>query len=130
MNDTSLLSIMDLVKEKNVGLINASILSMGLFTGRGTPDWHPGSDDIKEIGQKAVEHCVKRGADVSKLALQFSVDNDDISTILLGTANPENVKKSVAWLAEPIDGKLLREVLEILEPIHNKVWIEGKPENN
>ena len=49
---------------------------------------------------------------------------------LVGTANPENIKKNVAWANEPIDWGLLDEVKEILAPIHNRTWPSGLPENN
>lgn len=35
-------------KSKNVGMINASPLSMGLLTRQGPPEWHPAQSDIKE----------------------------------------------------------------------------------
>lgn len=37
----------------------------------------------------------------------------------------------MGWLgAEPMDQQLLAEVQEILKPIHNWFYIEGRPENN
>ena len=54
----------------------------------------------------------------------------DIATTLVGTANPANIEKNVRWIEEPIDQTLLDEVLKILEPIHNKTWPGGRPENN
>ena len=45
-------------------------------------------------------------------------------------ANPDNVRKWVEWSEKPIDEKLLGEVLDILKPIHNWFYIEGRPENN
>ena len=35
-----------------------------------------------------------------------------------------------AWADTPIDATLMNEVLEILKPIHNWFYIEGRPENN
>jgi len=49
MNDTTLLELMPLLKEKGIGLINASAVSMGLLTTRGPPVWHPASDRTKKI---------------------------------------------------------------------------------
>jgi hypothetical protein len=53
-----------------------------------------------------------------------------MTTCIVGSANPENVKSWAKWAAEPIDEQLLTEVLEILKPIHNWHHIEGRPENN
>src|SRR5690606_22167587 len=40
LNDTSLLSRLPLFKDKKIGLINASPLSMGLLSSRQVADWH------------------------------------------------------------------------------------------
>ena len=131
MNDNSLLEIMSMLKEKEIGIVNASVLSMGLLTNsKKKADWHPAPDDVRDACRKAAEHCLKNGTHIAKLALQYSAANDDIHTILLGTADPEHVKDSVAFVDEPIDETLIGQVLEILEPIHNEVWLQGLPENN
>jgi len=62
--------------------------------------------------------------------VQFSIESPDISTCIVGSANPENVRKWVEWSAKPVDRQLMNEVLKILEPIHNWHHIEGRPENN
>ena len=68
--------------------------------------------------------------DIAKLALQYSIDHPDMATCIVGSANPDNVRKWAEWAAEPVDKELLREVLDILRPIHNWFYIEGRPENN
>lgn len=47
LNNTSLRDILPFLKEHNVGIINASALSMGLLTRQGPPDWHPAPKVIK-----------------------------------------------------------------------------------
>jgi aryl-alcohol dehydrogenase-like predicted oxidoreductase len=68
--------------------------------------------------------------DIAQLAVQYAVANPDMTTCIVGSANPDNVRKWVAWADTPIDGQLLKEVLDILRPIHNWVYTEGRPENN
>ncbi len=68
--------------------------------------------------------------DIAKLALQYSIANEDMTTCVVGSANPENVRKWVEWADKPLDQALVDEVLEILRPIHNWFYIEGRPENN
>lgn len=130
MNDTALLELLPYLKEKNIGVINASPLSMGLLSQRGTPDWHPADEEIKRICAQAAQYCADKGERIEKLAVQFSVQNPDIATTLVGTANPENIKRNSKWINEPIDEELLNNVLDILKPIHNKIWQQGRPENN
>ena len=38
-----------------------------------------------------------------------------------------NVNDNVTWIDEPIDRPLLQEVLDILRPIHNVAWPQGRP---
>ena len=130
LNDTALLDLIPTLQEHQTGIISASPLSMGLLTQRGAPDWHPAPAAVKEACARAVAHCAEKGADISKLALQFAVAQPNIHTTLVGTASPANIEKNVAWLDEPIDEQLLAEVQAILAPIHNQSWISGQPENN
>ncbi len=130
INDTSLLDLLPYLEEKKAGVINASPLSMGLLTHRGTPSWHPATSEIKEVCKKAAAYCAARGAELAKLAVQFSVENERIPTTLVGTANPENIRKNVQWIEEPMDRELLLEVQQILQPVLNKTWPSGRLENN
>jgi aryl-alcohol dehydrogenase-like predicted oxidoreductase len=130
LNDTALVDLIPLLQERNVGIISASPLSMGLLTKRGAPDWHPAPTEIRDHCAKAAQWCEDRGADLAKLALQFALANEEIQSTLVGTASPENLKRNVAWIEEPIDQELLSEVEEILRPIKNATWPSGRPENN
>ena len=53
-----------------------------------------------------------------------------MATCVVGSANPKNVQLWADWAAQPIDRQLLAEVLEILKPIHNWYYIEGREDNN
>lgn len=130
LNDTSLVNLLPLIEEKGVGLVNASPLSMGLLGTRGTPDWHPASDELKAACMKAAEYCASHGADIAKLAVQFSTSNARIPTTLVSTANPANIRRNAEWVDEPIDESLLKEVRELLAPVLNETWTSGRPEYN
>lgn len=130
LNDTSLLSLLPLLKEKGVGLVNASPLSMGLLSTRGTPAWHPASDQVKELCLQAAQFCKEQGSDIAKLAVQFSTANEQIPTTLVSSASQRNIVNNAAWIEEPIDQQLLTEVLRILAPLHNESWPSGLDEYN
>ena len=130
LNDTSLSMLVPFLKEKQVGIINASPLSMGLLSDRGAPAWHPASAEIRAACARAAALCRARGTDLSKLALQFSVAHPDVATTLVGTASPQNIANNVRWLDEPIDQELLSQVMQILLPVRNQTWPSGRPENN
>jgi aryl-alcohol dehydrogenase-like predicted oxidoreductase len=130
LNDTALLGLLPLLERKGIGLVNASPLSMGLLSTRGTPDWHLASPELKATCLRAAELCASRGFDIAKLAVQYSTANERIPTTLVSTANPDNIRKNAAWTDEPIDGELLKDVLDILEPVHDRTWVSGRPEYN
>ena len=130
LNDTSLEELLPFLSEAGTGIISASPLSMGLLTNRGTPEWHPAPDELKLACAQAAQHCRERGADISEIALQFSLANPRIATTIVGTANPENIRKNVEWSQNAPDAQLLAEVREILRPVQNLTWSSGKAENN
>lgn len=130
LNDTSLTKLIPTLQAQDIGIISASPLSQGLLTNRGTPAWHPAPTVVKETCAKAAEFCRSRNTDIAKLAMQFAVANTHIATTIVGSADPENMRRNVAWLDEPIDAKLLEEVMAILAPIRDQGWIVGRPENN
>ncbi|MDP9172763.1 MAG: aldo/keto reductase [Planctomycetota bacterium] len=130
LNDTALLDLLPVLKKHNVGVISASPLGMGLLSNRGAPSWHPASAALKEACAKAAAHCREHGASIERLALQYSLAQPNIATTLVGSASPENMKRNIAWAAEPLDRKLLDEVLQMLQPVHNVTWPSGRPENN
>jgi L-galactose dehydrogenase len=130
LNDTTLLGLLQILQQRGVGIINASPLSQGLLTNRGTPDWHSAPAEVKKICMEAATHCQRRGHNIAKLAVQFSVKNPQISTTLVGTSDPKNLKDNVSWAEEHIEETLLAEVLHILRPILNRSWVVGLQENN
>jgi L-galactose dehydrogenase len=130
LQNTMLADLVPYLKQKGVGIMNAAPFSARLLTNATLPKWHKATPLVRETAHRAAEHCQSNGTDIAKLALQFSIRNADMATCVVGSANPENVKKWAQWAAEPLDEKLLGEVLAILKPIHNWFYIEGRPENN
>jgi L-galactose dehydrogenase len=128
-NDMAL-ELVPLCREKNVGLINAAPFSARLLTNAELPVWHKATPDVRRVARQAAEHCAAAGSDLARLALQYSIACPDFTTCVTGSANPERVRQWVEWASEPIDEKLLKEVLEILKPVHNWIYVEGRPENN
>jgi aryl-alcohol dehydrogenase-like predicted oxidoreductase len=118
------------LKAKGVGIMNAGPFSARLLTNAPLPNWLKEPENVKAAARKAAAHCESKGVDIAKLALQFSISHPDITTTVAGSANPANIQKWAQWAAEPIDQKLLGEVLEIFEPVKQIGHLEGLPENN
>jgi L-galactose dehydrogenase len=130
LNDTALEGELPYLQSKEVGVITASPLAMRLLSRTGPPEWHPALVAVKEACARAAAYCASKGADISKLAVQFAVRNPAIHTVVVGTANPDNMRRNIAWVDEPLDETLLSEVLAILAPVKNVTWRSGRPENN
>ncbi len=128
-NDMAL-RLVEPCKEQGVGLINAAPFSARLLSDAPLPEWHKAPPHVREIAAKAAEHCRHAGSDIAKLALQYSVANPAFASCVTGSANPNRVAQWCDWLEEPLDETLVAEVKDILLPIHNWVYCEGRPENN
>lgn len=118
------------LKAKGVGVMNAGPFSARLLTNAPIPTWLKEPESVKAAARKAAGHCAKKGVDIAKLALQFSVANPDITTTIAGSANPDNIRKWTQWIDEPLDQELLAEVREIFRPVKNIGHLEGLPKNN
>lgn len=114
LNDDIILDYLDYFEEKGVGVISASPLSMGLLSQRGVPAWHPAPKPLVEACRKAAEHCASKGYHIEKLAVQYAVSNPRIATTLFSSANPDNVRRNLEFVEEPMDETLVREVREII----------------
>ena len=130
LNDDTLAGLLPYLRQKNVGVISASPLGMGLLTDGGAPAWHPAPEAVKAACARAAAHCRSKGGDIARLALQWALANEEIATTLVGMADAEAVEKNVACVGgEQPDVGLLAEVLEILAPCHGVTWPSGLPEN-
>lgn len=130
LQNTMLADLVPYLKGRGVGIMNAAPFSARLLTNTQLPPWHKATPKVREVCRAAAEHCAKRGVDIAQLAVQFSLDHADMTTCVVGSANPDNVRKWVAWADAPRDAQLIREVQDILKPIHNWFYIEGRAENN
>ncbi len=130
LQNTMFADLVPYLQEKQVGIMNAAPFSARLLTNAPLPPWHKATDEVRAICKAAAEHCQAQGVDIAQLAVQFSVANTDMTTCITGSANPDRVAQWVQWIDEPMDETLLKEVQDILQPIHNWFYVEGLPENN
>lgn len=130
LQNTMLADLVAYLQGKGVGIMNAAPFSARLLTNAPLPAWHKATPEVRALCRKAAELCASRGVDIAQLALQFSLSHPDLTTCVVGSANPENVQHWVQWADQPLDQLLVAQVLEILKPIHNWFYLEGRPENN
>ena len=104
LNDDALTDYLDFFEANGIGVVNASPLSMGLLSQRGVPAWHPAPKPVVE------------------LAVQYSVSNPRIASTLFSSANPDNVRRNIAWASEEPDWTLVAEVKEIIGNQQRVTW--------
>ena len=120
--DDALADHLDYFEAHGIGLINASPLSMGLLSERGVPAWHPAPRPLVEACSRAADYCKQKGYPIEKLAMQFSVSNPRIPSTLFSSANPDNVRRNLAFIQEPIDWQLVQEVQDIIGDQRRVTW--------
>ena len=130
LQNTQFANLVPYLQDKDIGIINAAPFSARLLSNSSLPPWHKATPEVRAVAKRAADHCAKHGSDIAKLALQFSVANPDMTTCVTGSANPERVREWAKWVEEPMDEQLLKDVQQVLRPIHNWHYIEGRPENN
>ena len=110
-----------------------SPFSARLLTNAPLPPWHKATPEVRRIAKAAADHCAKKGVDIAQLAVQYSIANEDMTTCIVGSASPDNVRKWVKWADAPMDQQLLKEVLDkdpattfvIIDEVETDSWGVG-----
>jgi L-galactose dehydrogenase len=117
-------------RQQGVGLINASPLHMRILTDEGAPEWHPASAEVKEAGRKVAAACRESGARVADVALRFCLDYAYAASTLIGMSTQRQVEQNLRATETEVPPGLLRKIQTLTEPVKNKVWATGRPENS
>ena len=116
-------------KERNIGLINASPLHMGILTERGAPSWHPAPKEVQEAGAKIVRACEGWGLKVGDVALRFCLDHPYAASTLVGMSTVEHVVRNIGAVECNPPAELMEEIRGIAAPVMNRWWASGLKEN-
>jgi L-galactose dehydrogenase len=119
-----------MAREKGIGLINASPLHMRVLTEKGAPEWHPAPKRVVGVGRQVAGYCRSQGVDIADLAMQFVLQHDDVATTLVGMSKVRTVERNIRSVGVVPDPELLANVMEMIEPVANVCWKEGRPEND
>jgi L-galactose dehydrogenase len=94
-----------LANQKGIGLMNASPLH-----------------------QRAL--CREYGVNIADVAMRFALDYPHVATTIVGMSKLRHVEQNVKVLDFENDPELLAEIEKLVAPVKNKMWFEGKSENN
>ncbi|XP_025017342.1 L-galactose dehydrogenase [Tetranychus urticae] len=102
--NTDLMKCSPLINNSSIGLINASLLGMGLLTPNvllnpPVPYWHPASPDLVAECQKAAQLCLKEGVNLAKIATHFSLTKCPQTALhLIGMITPDQLENNLSVL--------------------------------
>jgi L-galactose dehydrogenase len=119
-----------LANEKGIGLMNASPLHQRLFTEKGPPEWHRSPKDVLETGPKLAALCAEHGVNIADVAMRFALDYPHVATTIVGMSKLRHVEQNIKVLDFKNDPELLAKIEKLVAPVKNKMWFEGRPENN
>jgi L-galactose dehydrogenase len=130
LNTTLTDSLLPFVKQHRIGMINSSLLHMGMLTQQGAPKWHPAPDEVHDAAARLREFALEHHADLAQLALQFAFANREIDVACVGIRSVDEVDQNLALFDSPGDLDLLARIQPLLEPSMNVNWEVGLPENH
>ncbi len=119
-----------LCRKQNIGLINASPLHMRVLTEKGAPDWHPAAPQVLQAGRQVAAACREAEADVALVALRYCLDHPYASTTLVGMSKQAHVEQNLRALEYRNDPALLQKIAQIVAPVKNQLWTQGRQSNN
>lgn len=120
LQNNMLSNFLDKWISKGVGVINASPLAMGLLKNNGPPNWHPASTQVKNKCREVALYCQNKRINLVKIAIQYSICHNNLSTTLIGISNQNELGDNLKWINSK--DPLSNDVENMLETIHNMEW--------
>lgn len=122
--------LVPLSREKGFGLMNAAPLMQRILSPAPLPGWHRSPDEVKAMQPILLAICEKYGESLAQVALKYAMNHPDIATTIVGMNNLQAIKENVCAVDFQTPEELLEEIETLLAPVKNKMWFEGKAENN
>ena len=120
--DNETISFFDFCMRRGICVMAAAPLSMGLFTKKGPPNWHPASQALRDACKDASVICMNHDVNIEELALLFALSKREIPCTLIGIRNRSELTKAVR-IAERFssvtdkDSDLMQSMLSVNERI-------------
>lgn len=122
--------LVPLSKEKGFGLMNAAPLLQRILSEERLPPWHRSPEAVKATQPKLLALCKRYGLRLSDVAIRYAVDHEAIATTIVGMCETHIVDKNIDALELKIPNELMQEIQQLVAPVKNQMWYEGRPENN
>lgn len=122
--------LVPLSKEQGFGLMNAAPLLQRILSEERLPPWHRSPEAVKATQPKLSALCKRYGLRLSDVAIRYAVDHKAIATTIVGMCETHIVDKNIDALDVKIPNELMQEIQQLVAPVKNQMWYEGRPENN
>lgn len=122
--------LVPLSSELGFGLMNAAPLMQRILSEEKLPEWHRSPDAVKAMQPKLSALCTRYGLRLSDVAIRYAVDHEAIATTIVGMCETHIVDQNIDALEIKIPNELMQEIHQLVAPVKNQMWYEGKPENN
>ncbi|GAB3217409.1 aldo/keto reductase [Algoriphagus aestuariicola] len=122
--------LVPLSKEMGFGLMNAAPLMQRILSDGSLPPWHRSPDEVKALQPVMLELCKSYGVRLSDVALRYALKHPNVVTTIVGMCELNVVKQNVAAVDFEIPSELLEKIQALVAPYKNRMWFEGKAENN
>ena len=116
--------------EKGFGLLNAAPLMQRILSDAPIPVWQSSPQPVKELQPKLLQLCRDYGVALSDVALRFALDHPVIASTIVGMSEQRHLEQNIGVLDFTIPDGLLQQLADLVSPVKNWMWFEGKPENN
>jgi L-galactose dehydrogenase len=122
--------LVPLSREMGFGLLNAAPFMQRILSDAPVPAWQNSPEEVKAMQPKLLELCGLWGVSLSDIALKYAISHPTIATTIVGMSDQRTVEKNVGALETKLPEELMTRIEELVAPVKNLMWFEGKPENN
>ncbi|MET0727605.1 MAG: aldo/keto reductase [Microbacterium sp.] len=104
-------TLSDLCRERGVGIVNAGVFNSGLLaTPEPQPTAHfeygPVPPEMLERARRIAAVCAAHGVELPAVALQYSLRDDAVRTVVVGSADPAEMRENARRMATAIPDEL------------------------
>lgn len=122
--------LVPLSEKMGFGLMNAAPLMQRILSDSPLPPWHRSPDEVKAMQLILSELCQSYGLRLSDVAMKYAMNHPKIATTIVGMSEVYMVRQNLGAIDLEIPEELLAKILALVEPVKNRMWFEGKEENN
>ncbi|MBN2377566.1 MAG: aldo/keto reductase [Sedimentisphaerales bacterium] len=115
---------------RGFGLLNSSPWLQRLLTEQGPLSWQSSPQVVHRVVPEIIRVCRRYGMDIADVALRHCLDYPHVATTISGMSKLRHAQKNIETLELQIDPTLFREIEDLVSLVKNRMWFEGRPENN